>query len=186
MTMFSNTRITGFVILLSLLVIMCSSDKGNTPPVDEPVEKSRVWIDTVNVVPGEQARVEIFADLKSPLQGIQLPLILKGSHFTIDSASFVGTLLSEKAAIERLEINQQEGIVDVFKLYDSTSYIPRSSGVLMFLFVTVDGLSQLHSITVDTVTIVRGSGNNFRFVLSDNEAVEIIVSFTPGIINIAP
>ncbi len=184
--MFSNIRITGFVILLLLLVIMCSSDKGNTPPVDEPDETSRVWIDTVDALPGEQARVEILADLKSPLQGIQLPLILKGSHFTIDSISFVGSLLGESGIPLLDTISNESGIVSVERVYKSGYALPPGTGTLVSIYLSIgDSLFQ-HTISIDTTRFVLDNGALHRFVLSDDSAVEFVPEFTPGIIKITP
>ncbi len=186
MSMFPKSTIAGLMILIVLFMTMCSSEKSTDQPADKPADTTLVWIDTVNVSPGEQARIDVLADLKSPLQGIQLPLIFTGSHFTIDSVSTAGTMLGENWLYAKDTISNESGLVDVGRAYEPSEVVQPAAGTLVSIYVSIDDSSFQHTISVDTTRVVLSNGALHRFVISDDKAVEIVPEFTPGMINITP
>jgi hypothetical protein len=171
------------VAALLLLWVACSSDKGGGPPADEP-EKGNVWVDTVDAAAGEQARVDVHAIVKSPLQGVGLPLKLTGTGFALDSVSFVGTILERRPLLGTVRIESPSPsmtTVNIIRTYSRSTYIEPTEGILVSLFVALSDSPETRTIAIDTVTLTP---SNFWFV--DTTDTGVVPEFTPGYINVSP
>lgn len=150
-------------------------------------EKSSVWVDTVDVTAGGKAQVDVHAVLRSPIQGIGLPLRLSRANFAVDSVSFVGTMLVEASPrLSRLNIDDSHAgtiLIDMFRIYQPTDFIEPDSGLLMSIFVDIAVSAGAQTIEIDTVTIEK---NSFLIVDTTFVSVGSVPFFTPGVINVAP
>jgi hypothetical protein len=160
----------------------CSSDSTSQSPVDPTL----VWIDTVEAYPGSSAVVNVNADLKSTLQGLQMPLQFGSNDVIIDSVSFVGTLLSTNPFIDTVPISVDSAYVDILRSYTASYVIPPSVGKLASLHVTIAADAEFGTVSVDTFTRTLPNANVHRLLLSDNTANEIEVEFTEGAVIISP
>jgi hypothetical protein len=157
-----------------------------TPGLIHVSEKSSVWVDTIDVVPGEMSRVDVRAVLRSPIQGIGLPLKLSGADFAVDSVSFAGTLIEGNPLLRRLNIDDSHPgatFIDMFRTYWPIDYIEPDSGLLMSIYVAIDVSAEAQTIEIDTTTI---EGNSFLIVDTTFVSVGSVPYFTPGLINVTP
>ena len=157
-----------------------------TPGLIHVSEKSSVWADTVDVTAGDKARVDVLAVLRSPVQGVSLPLKLSGTDFVVDSVSFVGTMLEARPLLRRLSIDGSHAeaiFIDMFRTYQSSDYIEPGSGLLMSIFIAIADSAEAQTIEIDTVTI---ENNSFLIVDTTFVSVGSVPFFTPGVINVTP
>ena len=185
-----ENRIAIFCCLFALLVFLtgCSSDKGDGPP-DEPDEpdKSIVWVDTVDAVAGDFVRVDVFAVLKFPLQGLGLPLKLTRTDAAVDSVSvsFIGTLLEKRPLLSYVDVDDSssatETTINIVRVYTPSEFIEPDSGVLLSIYVALSESADSRTIAIDTTTVGR---NSLQF--ADTTDVGSVPFFTPGAINIVP
>ena len=149
-------------------------------------EKSSVWVDTVDVIAGDKARVNVHLVLRSPMQGVSLPMKLSGTDLAVDSVSFAGTMVEANPLLRRLEIDDSHAdaiFIDMFRTYRSSDYIEADSGLLMSIYVAIDESAEAQAIAIDTVTI---ENNSFLIVDTSYVSVGSVPFFTPGLINVAP
>jgi hypothetical protein len=158
-----------------------------TPGLIHVSEKSSVWVDTVDVVAGDQAQVDVHAVLRSPIQGIGLPLRLLVANFAVDSVSFVGTMLVEDSPLlDLLNIDDSHAgavLIDMLRTYRPADFIEPDSGLLMSIYVATPVSAEAQTIEIDTTTI---EGNSFLIVDTSFVSVGSVPFFTPGLINVAP
>lgn len=185
MIMHMKDTIVGFcwLFVLAVCVIGCGSDKGSDPP-DKP-DKSRIWIDSVDAVAGDRVRVDVHAVLKSPLQGLQLPLKLTGTDAGVDSVtvSFIGTILEKRPLLSYIDIDDSssatETTISIIRAYTPSQFIEPDSGVFMSIYVALSESAELRTIPIDTTTVGR---NSLQF--ADTADVGSVPLFTPGAIEI--
>jgi hypothetical protein len=171
------------VIAMIALCAACDNDKGQEPD-DEP-DRSEVWVDTIDAYSGDQVQLDVFAISKIPLQGLGLPLKLTGTGFSVDSVSFVGTMLQKRPSVDFVGIDDTSSAtvitISILRAYTKLNFIEPGSGVLASIFVTLSQTAGSQVIDVDTCTVAH---NSLQF--ADTADVGSVPFFTPGEINVAP
>lgn len=178
-------------MLLLALFAACSSDKGEGPsvPPDQPdlTGGSLIWVDSVDVSPGTQAVIDVFARLGKPTQAVTLPFLLDGTDFVIDSMSFRGTLLDNHPVWQYDSII--ESVIIVSMAYWQEDAVGPDSGRLLKLHVSVDESAPSQTITVDTTSVLLENGSVASLILVDTTTNphpnQYIPEFQPGLLRVA-
>ncbi len=148
----------------------------------EILEQGRVWVDTVEALPGEHVRVDVFGVLEWPLQGVGLPFKVVGLDADVDSVSFVNTLLSNAAVQSDVEVSvlsAQFETVNIVRAYTKSNAVAPGSGKLASLYLSLAEDASSHFILIDTVTFIPSN-----LWLVDTLGNGSVPTFEPGGIQI--
>lgn len=146
------------------------------------LEQGRVWVDTVEALPGEQVRVDVFGVLEWPIQGVGLPFKIVGQDADVDSVSFVNSLLSNPAVQSDVEIavlSAQFETVNIVRAYTKSNAIAPGSGKLASLYLSLAEDASSRFVLIDTVTFIPSN-----FWLVDTLGNGSLPTFGPGGIQI--
>lgn len=164
----------------------------------EPVGAATISVDTVQAQPGNSLVMAVRLSGNSiGIAGLSIPLRYASTHLTLDSVSFVGTLLPSDFTGSEL-VDQSAGTVHILYIPPFADPIPTisaTSGVICRLYFRLGagaqaGLIPIDSINFDsTVYIIDTNGQHEihlqdKVVLSDGLGVAHLPSFTAGYVRV--
>lgn len=169
------------VLVLSAVVVSCSSDNGTKPVVEET---NRVWVDRITATSSDtDVRVQVsFTNLK-PLLELEIPLRVSGTGFTIDSVSFVGSRVSGMTFFEGV-INNYANTIDLVAIGDSAALIEAGSGLFGSLYFSLTSESRGQVLAIDSTTIEQLPIVHYLVYVDTTGQNTITPDFTAGEISV--
>lgn len=174
-----RVRFQSISMLMILLVIAagCGDDNGGNGPVPEDI--NRVWVESVTASTDDPyVRVEVWFENVDSIFGMEVPLHVSGSGFSIDSVSFVGTRVSELLILEGV-IDSLAQTIDLAVLPDTANIGP-GEGLLAGLYFTLFEESSGKVLVIDTT----GIGDRELIFIDSTGLGEIFPHFTAGEISV--
>ena len=165
------------LLIMLAIAVGCSDDNGVNGPV--PEDTNRVWVNRVTAsTANPYVRVDVwFANIDS-IFGLEVPLHVSGSGFTIDSVSFVGSRVSELLILEGV-VDNSARTINLGVLADTANIGP-GGGLLAGLYFTLLDESRGQVLVIDTTTI----GDRYLIYIDSTGLGEILPDFTAGEISV--
>ncbi len=177
-----KTAIISVALLAFILIAGCGTDNNVTPPGG--VNVNRVWIDAVTAMSSDSdVKVDVWFANIIPLSGLEVPLAISGSGFTIDSASFKSSRLSEDIlAFDKIMAPRQAVVISA--VWDGSTPIDSGEGLLASLYFSLDSESRGQVLEIDSVTIDDSPGPFRLRYLHGNPLEELVPEFIKGEISV--
>lgn len=173
-----------FSVALLVIAYGCSDDDdGVTPP--SGVNVNRVWVDAVTAMSTDSdVKVDVWFANIIPLTGVEVPLAVSGSGFTIDSASFRSSRFSEEAFTFDRIMGPRQAVV-ISASYDGVTPIDSGEGLFASLYFSLQPESRGQVLEIDSLTIDEGGPGPYRLrYLYGNPLEEIVPEFIEGEISV--
>jgi len=149
-------------------------DNSYTPSLPDSV-----WVEDVNVIPGQRFKIGVFNYNQQPVTIIKLPLEYPSDNLIFDSVSVAGTR-SEHATVYDALINNidQKGLVSL--RYDDADPLANGTGRLVDLHFTCQVTGTTASVEIDTTVVDYG---DYYFQLCNLfGCVKVYPDFKPGMV----
>ncbi len=181
-------RFIGFIVIgvifLALPVFIgCSNDDDNGTTTGPGQVVDKVWVDSISASANSQAIININMRNGTGITGIEVPLRLSGSGYTIDSASFAGGRLDSAFMTTcAIDTAAQTAIL----LAVDTVVLAGGEGIFASLYISLGAGAAGQVIVVDSALIPVGQ--NIYHVVSyvKPDFSQILPPFEAGKIVVAP
>jgi hypothetical protein len=155
--------------------------KGYVNNTFSPNVDDSVWIDNINIVPGDKFSIGVHADNEFPCVNVRMPLEYQSDNIVFDSLSIDGTRSFHAILAETLADDEAKTVYLILG-YDDAQPLPAGSGPIAELHFTCALSGTTSSVLVDTTEIALG---DYYFQLSDLFSnMKIYPTITPGIISV--
>ena len=176
-------------VLLTLALVATAFALCATP-VDAQTFTGQITVGTVTAPPGGKAIIPISLNNNNVgIAALTIPLKFNSSVLTVDSVSFIGTLL--KANMSGLTYkDNSSGLVRVTytpPLTGSPTYITEASGLIARVFFTVNSGASIQTVTVDSVNRLDRTNPIIwvRLEIADNSGTTLYLpAFTAGAVDV--
>lgn len=149
-----------------------------------PVHSQEVSVGSVTAAPGEVAAVPVYLQSNTiPISALSVPLTFASSDLTVDSVSFVGTLLKPHM-VPLVNINNAENFVQF--TYSPVSGLPiinESDGLLATVYFSITASAPNQNVAIDSVNHLDYAGPPqvwTRVQVADSSATLFLPGFNPG------
>lgn len=155
---------------------------NSTISYDPPPPADLVWVDSVSAVANSQVIVNINMRNSTELRGVEVPLRLSGTDFTIDSGSFIGGLFSNAFAKAcSIDVATQT----VFLIAVEPDTIASGEGIFASLYVSLAAGAAGQEIAIDSARVLDGPDLH-EVVFVKPDLTPILPAFEPGKIVVEP
>ena len=163
------------VTLIALAVLLFAANLY----AQDPGIRDTVRVDSIKVMQGSKAVVDVNFYNDEELAGLQFPMVYGSSDITIDSISFVGSRVSYIGMkIVTILDSSQQAVVAIFVTTEAN--IPAGNGLLCKIHFDIPAAIPDQNVTIDTLSF--SSAGELFFI--DPNAEAIYPSFQKGKITI--
>ncbi len=130
-------------------------ERGYVDNTFAPSLDDSVWVDDIDVVPGERFQVGVYGYNQHPVYNISLPLRYESDNIVFDSISVAGTRASDAVVVEGLADDSKKKVMVILR-FDDSNLLPSGSGQLAKLHFTCQVTGTTSDVIVDTTNSLFG------------------------------
>lgn len=156
-------------------------EKGYVDNTFAPTLEDSVWVDDIDIVPGQQFSVRVYNSNEHPIYNITIPLEYQSDNIVFDSISVSDTRSSDATVVDALADDSQKRVFLILKFRDDQLLAP-GSGTLARLHFTCSLSGMTSNVSLDTTESVYG---DYNFQLGSLHGyVKTYPDFHPGAITV--